>query len=122
MDVRTHRLLLVEDHEDTRHLLRRMLTLCGWEVVEAATIAEGLARLDPPPECVILDLQLPDGDGEAILRKIRSDALPTRVVVNTGLEDSTRLGEVSDLKPEAVLHKPVSSEGLRRICEPLSQG
>src|SRR3954447_8287530 len=112
-----HRMLIVEDHQETRTLLRRILalTLTGWDVVEATTVEEGLAQLDPPPDCVLLDLELPDGPGEAVLRKVRQDRLQTRVVVNTGMNDAARLGAVSDLKPEALLQKPLDSTGLRRI-------
>jgi len=108
---------LVEDHEATRHTLRRILALCGWEVLEAATVAEGLAQLDPPPDCLVLDLELPDGSGEVLLRKVREDRLPTRVVINTGMNDPARLNAVSDLNPEAILLKPLDSWGLRTICE-----
>src|SRR4051794_16478726 len=100
-------LLLVEDHQATREVLRRILALSGWEVLEAATVAEGLAQLDCPPDCIVLDLDLPDGPGEAILRKVRMDRLPIRVVVSTGNPDSGRLREVSYMRPDAVLHKPL---------------
>jgi len=116
MNDHPRRMLLVEDHEATRTLLRRILVLCGWEVCEAGTVAEGLAQLDPPPDGVVLDLELPDGDGEAILRAVRAGHLPTRVVVNTGIEEPTRLDHVSELRPDAVLHKPIDSAGLSQIC------
>jgi len=110
------RMLLVEDHEATRTLLRRLLVLCGWEVSEAGTVAEGLAQLDPPPDGLVLDLELPDGDGETILRAVRDGHLATRVFVNTGVEEPTRLDSVSELRPDALLHKPIDSQGLSRIC------
>jgi len=112
-------MLVIEDHQETRTLLSRILALIldGWEVAEAATVEEGLAQLVPPPDCVLLDLELPDGPGEAILRKVRQDQLQTRVVVNTGTNDAVRLGAVSDLRPEAVLQKPLDSAGLRRIYQ-----
>ena len=112
-----HRLLLVEDHTETRHILRRILALCGWEVLEAPTVAEGLAQLDPPPDCLVLDLELPDGSGEVLLQKVREDRLPTRVVINTGMNDPAWLDAVSALNPDAVLLKPIDSWGLRTICE-----
>ena len=112
-----HRLLLVEDHPETRQTLRRMLRLCGWDVAEAATVAEGMDRLDPPPDCVLLDLALPDGDGEAILRKVRDDLLPTRVVVHTGANDPDRLMSALELGPDSLLLKPIDSADLRRICQ-----
>src|SRR4051812_3291594 len=62
--------LLVDDHLATRDVLRRILALSGWEVLEAATVAEGLAQLDPPPDCIVLDLELPDGPVEQPVRKV----------------------------------------------------
>src|SRR6187549_996414 len=112
-----HRMLLVEDHPETRTLLRRMLTLCGWQVTEAVSLSEGYERLDPPPDCLLLDLELPDGDGVSLLRKVRVEHLPTRVVVNTGTDDPTRLGAVKQLVPDALLMKPLDSMGLNTICE-----
>jgi DNA-binding response OmpR family regulator len=108
--------LLVDDHQASRDLLRRILALSGWEVLEAATVAEGLAQLDPPPDCIVLDLELPDGPGEAILRKVRMERLPIRVVVNTGMPKSGRLSEVSYMRPDAVLQKPLDAAGLLTIC------
>jgi DNA-binding response OmpR family regulator len=98
-------MLLVEDHSPTRRAIQRVFTRRGWDVTEAATIAEGLARLDldDPFDCVVLDLILPDGDGELILRKVRTEGLPTRVIVNTALGDLARLREVSYGRPDAVL-------------------
>src|SRR4051812_1794660 len=109
MNGHKHRMLLVEDHHDTRRAMRRILALCGWEVTEAATVAEGLAHLAPPPDCLLLDLELPDGDGEAILGRVRAEGLPVRVVVNTGIDDPDRLGRVAGMGPEALLRKPLDS-------------
>jgi DNA-binding response OmpR family regulator len=109
--------LLVDDDQASRQLLRRILALGGWEVLEAATVAEGLAQLDPPPDCVVLDLELPDGPGEAILRKVRLEHLPIRVVVNTGVPESGRLSEVGYMRPDAVLQKPLDAAGVRTLCD-----
>src|SRR5262245_2110480 len=110
-----HRMLLIDDNSLTRHLLRQVLALAliGWAFIEAATVAEGLDRLNPPPDCVLIDLDLPDGSGAAILRKIRQDRLPTLVIVSSGATDPARLGEVATLRPDAVLPKPIDPE---RLC------
>jgi len=110
-------LLVVEDDPATRNALRRIFLLKGWLVRVASTVAEGMAQLDPPPDCVILDLMLPDAGGEVILRKIRDEHLPTRVAVCTGTHDPTRLRDVANLGPDALLRKPVELDDLCRICK-----
>jgi DNA-binding response OmpR family regulator len=59
-------------------------------VATAATVAEALDLLDPAPACAMLDLRLPDGGGETVLREIRARALRTRVAVFSG--STTRTG------------------------------
>ena len=72
----------------------------------AAMVSGGLAALDPPPDCIVLDLKMPDGQGEAILRKVRANGLPIRVVVvTTGVSDPARLAEVAGLHPDAMIQR-----------------
>jgi DNA-binding response OmpR family regulator len=112
------RVVIVEDHGPTQDALLRIFVCQGWDVCTAGTLAEGLACLDPPPDCVVLDLNLPDGPGEAILRKIRADKLPPRVVaVTTGVTDPNRLAKVARHRPNVLLTKPIEPEILCRLCE-----
>ncbi len=83
-----------------------------FEVTAAATVSEGLSALDPPPDCVMLDLSLPDGCGETILTKIQSDRLGSRVVICTGNDDEERLERVRALGAAAILMKPLSLSDL----------
>jgi DNA-binding response OmpR family regulator len=101
------RVLVVEDDLGTRRALRGLFHHAGWEVIAVGTVAAGLEALDPPPDCAVLDLMLPDGDGEVILKKVREDGLPTCVAVCTGTMDPDRIGAVEALRPEALLQKPV---------------
>lgn len=109
-------LLVVEDDPITRKALQRYFQIKGWEVRVASTVAEGLTLLDPPPDCVILDLMLPDQGGEAVLRKIRDDRLPTRVAVCTGSSDRDRLDLVAGMRPDALLIKPIAVADLCVVC------
>lgn len=66
--------LVVEDHPVNRLLLERVLELEQIEVVSAGSIAQArqaLAATVPP--VIVLDLQLPDGDGLDLVRELRSD-------------------------------------------------
>ena len=105
------RLLLVEDDRATYSALRGILTIKGWEVTVATSVADGMAAITPggaPYDAVVLDLMLPDGDGEAILAQVRRQfgrSLP--VVVTTGVSDAQRLGAVTQMAPAALLRKPI---------------
>jgi DNA-binding NarL/FixJ family response regulator len=108
-------LLIVEDDESTFRALRVLFQHKGWKgTIHAADIATAKVSLDrrPAPECVILDLMLPDGNGEEILRKIRDENLPTRVVIYSGIEDDERLKIIHSLHPDAFVRKPTIYDDL----------
>ena len=66
------RILVVEDNPLNRLLVHDILELRGHEVVEAATVDEAKAALDrEPPELLLLDVQIPGGGGEAVIREVR---------------------------------------------------
>jgi two-component system, OmpR family, KDP operon response regulator KdpE len=68
----TLRVLLVEDDRDLRATLRDALQVEGHDVLTAASLSEGLALLEHGGiDFVLLDLGLPDGDGEALLASLR---------------------------------------------------
>jgi DNA-binding NtrC family response regulator len=78
------RLLLVEDTASLAMLYRSVLTRAGYGVVCAASLAEARAHCGRVrPRLVLLDLQLPDGDGLDLLDTLRLDAPETRVIVVT---------------------------------------
>ena len=109
------RLLLVEDDWRTHSALRKILGKLGWEVHSAMTVSGGLALLELKPEAIVLDLMLPDGDGLAVLRKVRSEQLQTKVAVTTGVDDHDRLEAARSLEPNALLRKPVDLDDLLRV-------
>lgn len=103
---------MVEDDQATQKALRGILHRRGWDVWNVSTVAEALLLLDQNPDCVVLDLMLPDGDGTVVLATIRSENRPIRVVVTTGSNDLRRLNRVQKLKPEAFLTKPINLKEL----------
>jgi CheY-like chemotaxis protein len=113
-----HRMLIVEGEPSARHLMARIFSRRGWDVAAVGTVADGLAALGagPAPDCLVLDLMLPDGDGEDVLRLARSDGLTTRVVVATVCGEARRLRTLAALGPDRVLTKPLDCDDICRSC------
>ena len=58
------RILVVEDHEENRRILRDLLTSVGYELIEAVTGEEGVAMAETQrPDLILMDIQLPGLDG-----------------------------------------------------------
>jgi CheY-like chemotaxis protein len=68
-------ILLVEDTEDNRQMMRRLLEMSGYQVVEALNGREAIeTALRVRPQIILMDLSLPFIDGLAATRQIRSNA------------------------------------------------
>jgi CheY-like chemotaxis protein len=69
------RILVVEDNPLNRLLVHDLLELRGHEVMEAATVDEARSLLDGArPDLLLLDVQIPGGGGEAVIREVRQRA------------------------------------------------
>lgn len=67
-------ILVVEDHPLNRRLVRDLLELRGHEVIEANDVAQAQAHLsERRAEIVLLDIHIPGGGGEVVLRMIRAE-------------------------------------------------
>jgi len=68
------RILVIEDHEENRRLLRDLLTSFGYELAEALTGEDGLATVAAnPPDLILMDIQLPGIDGYETTRRIKAN-------------------------------------------------
>lgn len=76
------RILVVEDNPLNRKLLRDVLQVAGYDVIEAQSGEEGLrVAQQHPPDLVLMDLQLPGIDGTETLRRLRQGSLGRDVPV-----------------------------------------
>jgi putative two-component system response regulator len=109
------RILIVDDDDQVRGYLRRLLTRSGYAVEESATAGEALlrVRLDPP-DLVLLDLQLPDRSGHDVLEEIRAEPA-TRLLPVVMLTGNASPAEKIRAQAEGVtdfISKPFSPEEL----------
>jgi two-component system cell cycle response regulator DivK len=86
----SQRILVIEDQEDNRQILRDLLTSADFEVIEAVDGEAGLAAaVTHRPDLVLMDIQLPGLDGYEATRRIKADAtlraIPVIAVTSYGL-------------------------------------
>ena len=106
------RVFIAEDQRGMRHLVRWLVDLeDGLEVVgEAATGREALDRADQlRPDAIVLDLGLPDVDGEAVLPKLRSEFPDATIVVLSGQASALIQPRIRALGADAVVEKDSAS-------------
>jgi two-component system response regulator HydG len=85
-NVERTRLLVIDDEEAIRTLFNEFFSKRGYDVTLAENIAEAEACLKNQSfDLVLLDITLPDGNGLASLRKIKSDEPDLPVIILTGL-------------------------------------
>jgi DNA-binding response OmpR family regulator len=111
------KVLIVEDNAIVRNSLEKLLAMEGFYVIAASTLREGHAKLDGQA-AVILDLDLPDGSGLDLLKRIRAERRPTKVFVTSGSCDGRLLRQVKQFQPDAMLCKPVNFRELVKLLEP----
>ncbi len=119
------RLLIVEDDDDARILIRRLLEDAGADVCAVADVASALADLDEaPPALLISDIAIPDQDGYDLISQIRArgydaDTLPA--IALTAFARSEDRERALAAGYQAHLSKPVAASQLLTVTATLLQ-
>jgi type II secretory ATPase GspE/PulE/Tfp pilus assembly ATPase PilB-like protein/CheY-like chemotaxis protein len=118
--VKSATILLVDDEDALRRVMRDLLARDGYEVVEARTGVEALDQVDRhAPDVVVLDLNLPGLDGYSVLAELRSRPA-TRdipVIVLTAKGDEDNEVRVFELGADDFLSKPFRAKALTKRLE-----
>ena len=114
--------LVVEDFEDNRFMMRRLLEMSGYRVIEAVNGKQAVeAAVSARPDLILMDLSLPMLDGLAATRRIReAEGLGRVPIVAVSAHDS------ADFHTEALaagcneyVTKPIDFDHLVRILDGL---
>ncbi len=111
------RILLVEDHQDTRRTLSRLLTHFGHKVVAANNVGNAMQIIDANKVDVLLcDIGLPDGTGFDVVSQARAKQLIKAIALTGfGTEDDVRRSR--DAGFDFHLVKPVNFQELQTVLE-----
>jgi two-component system cell cycle response regulator DivK len=109
------RILVVEDHEDNRRILRDLLTSRGYDLVEAEDGEQALAVAeDRRPDLILMDVQLPRLDGYEVTRRLKANpalrAIPIIVVTSYALSGDESKARAAGCN--AYVSKPFSTRQL----------
>ena len=106
-------ILHVDDHENHRYTVSRLLRRAGFDVLEAATGEEGLQQALKMPDLVLLDVRLPDISGIEVCKTIKQ-RWPTTVVLQTSATFVTAGDRVRGLEggADAYLVQPIDPDEL----------
>ncbi len=122
----TKRILIVEDQEDNRAILRDLLTASGYELIETANGSEGVAAAErEKPDLILMDIQLPLVDGYEATRRIKANpalsAIPIIAVTSYALSGDEAKAKAAGC--DAYVTKPFSPRLLlAKVREYLHEG
>jgi CheY-like chemotaxis protein len=114
-----NKVLVVDDDEMMRDLLRRMLERAGFAVVTATNGRDGLERFrESRVDVAITDMKMPEMDGAELMRALLIERPGMAIIAISGAEHSERyLYAARALGAKAVLRKPLASAELVQTLE-----
>lgn len=121
------RVLVAEDQEEMRTLLRRALERRGYDVVEAPdgpqlvrAIVDGLRASETQvPDLIVTDVRMPGYSGLEVLARLRREGWTTPFILITAFGDAQLHEEAARLGAACVLNKPFAMEDLCAAVESL---
>ena len=124
-----YRILVVDDNQINRLIVREMVTSCGAEVSEAVSGEKALAAIREgvnagrPHRIVLLDMRMPGMDGLEVAQRIQQEHLPIRPLILMLSSDDLKpqVARLREIGLDAYLVKPITRkelfEAIRRVIE-----
>lgn len=110
------RILVVDDEENTRLALTRLLAKEGYDVKTAANGSEALNQIrSQPVELIITDLNMPVMNGLSFLRELNREQPASNVIMITAYGEVESYLEALNLGAFEYLNKPVKLDELKKV-------
>ncbi len=114
----SYTVLIVDDEENARVIINTFLTPKGYEVIEAATLAEARKHLQKgTPDIILLDVQLPDGYGPNLLYETAQMALRPPIIMITAFGDIDMAVDAMKNGAHDFLQKPIQLVQLEKSIQ-----
>ncbi len=110
------KLMVVDDEDGIRSLVRLTLDSGGYEIIEACRGSDAVALAHQHhPDLLLLDVMLPDCSGLDVCRQLRNDPsmASTTIVMLTARAQTQDLGDAEEAGADGYLTKPFSPMALR---------
>ena len=114
----THRLLIIEDDDSLNQILQLHFEEQGFMVEGVNRCDQGLDKIKQAAyDLLLLDQQLPDGNGIDLLQKIKDESLDQTVIMMTGQHDLELAIEAIKLGAADFIHKPIKISELQHVVD-----
>ena len=112
------RVLIVEDHQDSRELLKRCLSRRDFDVTAAGDLQTGIDLLDKAPfDAIISDIALPDGTGYALMSEARRRGIHAFSIAISAYPYPSDVDEPGVTGFRYHLMKPISCDDLSSLLK-----
>jgi CheY-like chemotaxis protein len=117
---RRKEILIVEDNNDSRDLLAKLINRFGYDAIEADSGIEAIGKaFGGHPDLILMDISLPDITGDKIIARLKAN--PTTrdipVIVTTALLERTAKNHALHAGAAEILEKPFSITTIREVLD-----
>ena len=117
---REKKILIVEDNNDCRDLLAKLINSSGYDAIEADSGREAISKaIEMHPDLILMDIYLPDIGGDKIIARLKAnpDTRDIPVIITTALMERTAKNHALHAGAAEMLQKPFSITTMREVLD-----
>ena len=112
------KILMVDDNEDIRKMLKRKFRKTGWDIMEAVNGREGVdMALEHRPDLVLMDMHMPVMDGHEAAKRLRAEGFSGTIVALTASVMRSDTEKAIEYGCDHFIAKPITKKFVNQIKE-----